>query len=354
MTELEDFRLPAPGSPANSGDEEMQSYLAEMQSGRDADLFATEGDAPKAQQDWLQELYLYDDQASIVLRSILTDQDVQWREEGAWVELPVMGFPVQGADGMWSGHEQAVMGFPVQSADGMWTGPSPVRDFPPPPPMPEGDNVYKPHWVYGSCWPFNCAPTTLVLENLPMALTQGELIQVLDDEGFHGLYDFVFLPASLRTGKSSCHAVVNSVRHSHGLLLAAHFHGRTWGASTGGPHCKAKWSYPRQGLEELLSHYRNDLTMHQSVPAELRPALFNQGWRVPMPMPTKRIRAPDYQSSAKYGIECSAEVLSNGDQGEQCQSDKVDEDVLENFFGLPGKPNSEFPTLRARGKTTKA
>jgi len=289
------------------------------------------------------------------LRSILPEQDVQWCEDAKWIEQPVMGFPLQCADGkdaLWI--EQPVMGFPVQCADGMWTGHETVRHFPSPPPMPEGDSVYKPHWVYGSCWPFNCAPTTLVLENLPMALTQGELVQVLDDEGFHSLYDFVFLPASLRTGKSSCHAIVNFVRHSHGLLLAAHFHGRTWGTGTGGPRCKAKWSSPRQGLQELLLHYRNDLTMHQSVPDEWRPALFSEGWRVPMPMPTKRIRTPEYPVYAKYDTDCSAEVLPNHDHEEQCQPEKVNEDVLEKFFGLPGKPNSEFPTLRASRKKNKA
>ena len=102
-------------------------------------------------------------------------------------------------------------------------------------------------------------PTTLILDGLPSSLTQAGLIEVLDDVGFNGFYDFVFLPSSLRTGKSSRHATVNLLRHSYGLALAAHLHERTeWGDGLGVSACQVKWSLPLQGLQETLDTYRND------------------------------------------------------------------------------------------------
>jgi len=177
--------------------------------------------------------------------------------------------------------------------DRAWVQPSSFQNFPPPPPMPQGDHVYKPHWAYGSTWPFNCAPTTLVLEDLPGRLTQDDLVQILNDEGFNGLFDFLFLPVSLRSGRSSRYAVINFSRHSYGLLLAAHFHGRTnWSLCGDGSRCKVSWSLSHQGLPAILEHYRNDPNMHERVPVCMQPALFHNGTRAQMPAPTKLLREP--------------------------------------------------------------
>jgi hypothetical protein len=214
---------------------------------------------------------------------------------------------------------------------------------PGPPPMPEGDNVYKPSWVYGSSWPFNCAPITLILENLPMELTQCDLIQILDEEGFHSLYDFLFLPASTRTGKSSCRAVINFPRHSHALLLAAHYHGRvSWGAAESWQKsgCRVKWSFPLQGLPELLERYRNDVTMHESIPDHLQPALFSNGWRIPMPAPTRHIRPPQDDNNAyRTGKVPHRWVSERWEAEEQKQQKGRTEELLQI------ESVSEFPAL---------
>lgn len=161
------------------------------------------------------------------------------------------------------------------------------------PPLPEGQEPYRPKWVYGSSWPFNHAPTTLILENLPQELTHAELLAVLDTAGFRSLYDFVFLPVNLRTGKNQGQAIVNFTRHSYGSALAARIHGFSgWGVADDGKPCQVKWSLPLQGLVEHIENYRNHPTMHESVPEAFRPTLFLDGWKVPFPAPTKWIRSP--------------------------------------------------------------
>jgi len=132
-------------------------------------------------------------------------------------------------------------------------------------------------------------------------LTQAGLTDALDNEGFAGLYDFIFLPTSVRSGRSSRYAIVNFLRHSYGLSLAAHFYGRTdWGAGECAEACKVKWSLPQQGLQELVELYRNDPTMHASVAEHLRPALYSSGWQVPMPSPTKYLRGPPLRAEAHH------------------------------------------------------
>uniref|UniRef100_A0A7S4VAR6 RRM domain-containing protein n=1 Tax=Alexandrium monilatum TaxID=311494 RepID=A0A7S4VAR6_9DINO len=161
------------------------------------------------------------------------------------------------------------------------------------PPLPPAEEAYKPKWVYGSSWPFNHAPTTLILDNLPEELTQTEFLAVLDASGFHGLYDFVFLPASLRSGRSQGNAIVNLTRHSYGLALAARAQGfAEWGPSYDGSRCEVKWSLPLQGIVEHIENYRNHPANHESVPDGFRPAHFVNGWQVPFPSPTRRLRAP--------------------------------------------------------------
>lgn len=163
-----------------------------------------------------------------------------------------------------------------------------------PPEPPEGKEAYKPKWVYGSSWPFNHAPTTLRLSNLPRELTQLELLHTLDSIGFSGFYDFVFLPINLHTGRSRCHAFVNLTRHKYGLTLAAHLHNfKDWNVGNNDTgECKVEWSLPMQGLIEHVDHYRNHAAMHASVPDEMRPTIFVDGWRMPFPSPTKHIHAP--------------------------------------------------------------
>mmetsp|Transcript_22195 Transcript_22195/g.39093 ORF Transcript_22195/g.39093 Transcript_22195/m.39093 type:complete len:361 (+) Transcript_22195:227-1309(+) len=145
-----------------------------------------------------------------------------------------------------------------------------------PPSPPEGS--YAPVWVYGPRWPYNVAPTTLTISNLPEDFTQEDMIEILDKEGFSGFYDFVFLPPSdADAGKDSAFAIVNLTHHAYGLALAARLHGR--------PHCggQVSWSLPLQGLTALEEHYSKHPANSDEVPSELRPTLFTGGFPKPLP-----------------------------------------------------------------------
>jgi len=158
----------------------------------------------------------------------------------------------------------------------------------------DGQEPYKPKWVYGSSWPFNHAPTTLILDNFPRSLMQVQLLAILDGNGFCGLYDFCFLPTKLWNGRNGGHAIVNFTRHSYGSSFAARIQGfQDWDtAHDEDKPCEVRWSLPLQGLVEHIQNYRNHPCMHESVPEAFRPMLFDCGWNVPFPCPTQQIRAP--------------------------------------------------------------
>lgn len=158
--------------------------------------------------------------------------------------------------------------------------------------VPSGE-VHVPQWFYGRQWPFNCAPTTLTLGNLPSALSQEEVIAVLNSMGFRGKYDLVYMPKCFATGKNLGHATVNLLRHADGLALAARIHGfQTWSVGDGETSCTAEWSLPMQGWTEHVEAYRNHPVMHESVPESFRPMVFENGRRGIFPQPTEFVPKP--------------------------------------------------------------
>lgn len=144
--------------------------------------------------------------------------------------------------------------------------------------------AFVPQWT----GPSDVSPTTIVLESLPRQLSQSLLLEVLDREGYCGLYDFVFLPID-STGQNFGYAIINLRRHEYGLLLAATLHGKTFpniDEEESAEVCRVKWSSPVQGLSEHVKLHRNHPLNNEHISEELRPQLFSQGWPSPFPAST--------------------------------------------------------------------
>lgn len=153
-----------------------------------------------------------------------------------------------------------------------------------------------------NCKDSNC--TTLMLGNLPNSYNRMDLLNMLNQEQFAGLYDFVYLPIDLRTNSNLGYAFVNVTDAEHVPKFWNKFQGYSNWNIPSGKVCNVKWSdagsnwgadnrmLPSQGLMANIERYRNSPIMHYTVPDECKPVLLSRGERVQFPSPTKAIRAP--------------------------------------------------------------
>jgi len=134
--------------------------------------------------------------------------------------------------------------------------------------------------------------TTVMMRNIPNNISRAQLLSILDNEGFAGAYDLLYLPIDLKNKVGLGYAFVNFVSHGAAEGFAHHFRGfMNWNMQSE-KVCEVTWSDALQGLEEHVERYRDCPVMHESIPDEFKPVLFQDGVRVAFPEPTKRIRAP--------------------------------------------------------------
>jgi hypothetical protein len=117
-------------------------------------------------------------------------------------------------------------------------------------------------------------PTTLLLQQLPKATNRTSLSNMLDSYGFHALYDFLYVPLSYKNGKSLGFAFINFTSHAHARSAISKL----------SSICSAVWSQKRQGLTELIGHYRDTTVMGPGTPDEYKPILLSNGVRVDFPI----------------------------------------------------------------------
>merc|ERR1712224_634589 len=117
--------------------------------------------------------------------------------------------------------------------------------------------------------------TTVIFRNIPRDCTRDMLTSTLDAEGFSARYNFVHVPVNFQNRAGLGYALVNMVNNGAALHAQEHFTGFcNWRGSTVEQDlCEVGWSNPM---------------MHESVPEQCRPALYEAGKLVAFPEPTKR------------------------------------------------------------------
>lgn len=134
--------------------------------------------------------------------------------------------------------------------------------------------------------------TTVMLRNLPINLTRAMLTELLDNLGYYGQYDLVYIPVDFSTGLGLGYAFINVLAPCIVPSLWQTMDGFSqWPVESESPCC-VSWSDPHQGLPAHIERYRNSPVMHHDVADEWKPSLFMHGVRVEFPAPTKIIKAP--------------------------------------------------------------
>jgi hypothetical protein len=131
--------------------------------------------------------------------------------------------------------------------------------------------------------------TTVIFRNLPRTWTRANLTALLEEHGFWGCFDFAHVPVNFQDMANLGYALVSMINNYEAKRALAHFDGIPVSASH---NCSVAWSFPNQRLREHIERYQNSPMMHESVPQEYKPAMFQNGRLVPFPRPTKKLRAP--------------------------------------------------------------
>jgi hypothetical protein len=142
------------------------------------------------------------------------------------------------------------------------------------------------------------ARTTLMLRNIPTEYTRALLVELLLEHGYDGKFDLVYMPMDFQNRVGLGYAFINFESNESAEAFKQQFAGFKDWAVDSEKVCEMRWS-DVQGLEAHFERYRNSPVMHESVPDEYQPALFNGSERVPFPAPTKLIRAPRHWNRAK-------------------------------------------------------
>jgi hypothetical protein len=143
--------------------------------------------------------------------------------------------------------------------------------------------------------------TTVMLRNMPNNYTRGMLLELVDEKGFRGTYDFAYLPIDFSSQAGLGYAFINFVSPEKAQRCFDVFEGFSDWKVPSEKVCTVTWSSPYQGLESHIERYRNSPVMHQSIIDEWKPVLFRNGVRMPFPPPTKAMKAPKIRQQPPLG-----------------------------------------------------
>lgn len=143
--------------------------------------------------------------------------------------------------------------------------------------------------------------TTVMLRNIPNDYTRDMAVDLLNKQGFKGKYDFFYLPIDFISHCSVGYAFVNLCKPEFVRSFWRCFDGfKKWELPTK-KVCKVCWAGPHQGVDQHIDRYRNSPVMHPSVSDEYRPILFENGERVPFPLPARPPKAPHIRKREDIG-----------------------------------------------------
>merc|ERR1712224_342946 len=142
--------------------------------------------------------------------------------------------------------------------------------------------------------------TSVMVRNVPNSYTASNLIALLEAKGYRGKFDFAYLPIDFRSGVSLGYAFVNLISNLDAQQFVCDFDGFSNWSLESPKVCEVSWAHPYQGFEDHVGRYRNSPVMHNMMPDEYKPRVYQDGFRVNFPEPTKHIRAPRMRPQRRF------------------------------------------------------
>jgi hypothetical protein len=136
---------------------------------------------------------------------------------------------------------------------------------------------------------------TFMLRHIPGNTSREILVWILEERGFSCCVDFVYLPFDHRKPKSNKGYAFVNVLPEHVDRFLEVFQGfsgfKELFPASAKPNCEVDWA-EYQGLQANIERYRNCPVMHEDIPFDQKPLLFQEGVPIPFPAPTKRLKKP--------------------------------------------------------------
>ena len=129
--------------------------------------------------------------------------------------------------------------------------------------------------------PIDGIPTTAMLRNIPARVTPLQLQELLDARGFHGLYDFLYLPVDFDTHYSLGYAFINFSAIENLQRFTLLFHGSAIPLIPARKFCEVCMAKV-QGLEANLRLFAISTTVGE-LPHDLKPIVLLSGRYVHFP-----------------------------------------------------------------------
>jgi hypothetical protein len=127
--------------------------------------------------------------------------------------------------------------------------------------------------------------TTLIIRNLPCPVTRDDLLDAMNEKGFEGLYNLVYLPIDFKTHLGMGYAFVNLISEEVTGRFIDAFNGFAQWRFRSMKVCTVEWALT-QGLHANVERYRNSTLMGDEFPDSFKPVIFVGKKRVPFPEPT--------------------------------------------------------------------
>jgi len=119
--------------------------------------------------------------------------------------------------------------------------------------------------------------TAIVLKNVPAECVRDTLLHIINEHGFQGLYDFLYLPMDFTTARSRGYATINFISSADAQRACSKLNG----IHVHGGELVTEMSNVHAGINSLLQRYQNGELMNDpNTPEDYKP-LFLQGQCTP-------------------------------------------------------------------------
>jgi RNA recognition motif-containing protein len=151
-----------------------------------------------------------------------------------------------------------------------------------------------------------------------------DIQKVVASLGFADLYDVLRVPTNRPTSNLG-YAFINFKTNEQAERFKEYFNGfKDWQMPCD-KVCETSWSDNLQGRSAFVERYRDSPMMHESVADKFKPALYQDGIRVPFPEPTKAIKSPrPRQRNRGCAGKAASEVNRSCEITENMTTDKED------------------------------